>query len=117
MLLPVAIAGTYKALIQKALANLFYEIGLHLFCLAPFNSNVDNFTNRVAAGLPEVGLKRLYTARYEFGRRRSSKQAPEKNTEQPIKFDILLDRVNRKMNLKAEPRQHGIQAAVLEIAV
>ncbi|KAI7157550.1 hypothetical protein KC349_g5542 [Hortaea werneckii] len=76
----------------------------------------------MAAGFAEFGLKRLYPAKYEFGRKsmRSPKDVsslPAKDTQAKIGFDIFLDRMNRKMSLQAEARQHGIQAAVLEIAV
>ncbi|KAI7221894.1 hypothetical protein KC333_g1477 [Hortaea werneckii] len=45
----------------------------------------------------------------------SPKEAPGKDAGQPIEFDILLDRMNRKMNLGAEIREHNVQTAVVEL--
>ncbi|KAI7476554.1 hypothetical protein KC351_g9390 [Hortaea werneckii] len=119
MVLIMGIAGTGKTLIQEALTKFFYEIGLHILCLAPANSNVDYFTNRMAAVLPEVGLKRLYPAKYEYGKKsmRSPEEALEKDNQERVEYDILVDHMNRKINLKAGTRQHGFQAAVMETAV
>ncbi|KAI7182729.1 hypothetical protein KC363_g8613 [Hortaea werneckii] len=119
MVLIMSIAGTGKTLIQEALTKFFYEIGLHILCLAPANSNVDYFTNRMAAVLPEVGLKRLYPAKYEYGKKsmRSPEEALEKDNQERVEYDILVDHMNRKINLKAGTRQHGFQAAVMETAV
>ena len=66
MVLIMGVAGTGKTLLQEALLNFFYEIGLHVLCLAPANSNVDDFTNRMAAALPDVRRRRLYPAKYEY---------------------------------------------------
>ena len=89
---------TGKILLQEALTNIFYEIGLHLLCLAPANSNVDDFTNRMAAALPDVGLRRVYQAKYEYG----SKSMPSIK-DVPANYNDI----NRKMNLGAEVRQHN----------
>lgn len=48
---------------------------------------------------------------------RPPKEIPKKDAEQPIEFDILLNCVNRKMNLEAEAHLHEFQAAVLETAI
>ncbi|KAI7266628.1 hypothetical protein KC343_g4392 [Hortaea werneckii] len=119
MVLIMGSAGTGKTLIQEALTKFFYEIGLHVLCLAPANSNVDDFTNRMAAVLPEVGLKRLHPAKYEYGMdsMRSPEEALEKDNQESVEFDILVDHMNRKINLKAEARQHGFRAAVMETAI
>ncbi|KAI6857529.1 hypothetical protein KC338_g7074 [Hortaea werneckii] len=80
-------------LAARSLAQLFYEIGLHVLCLAPTNSNVDDFTNRMAAALPDVGLRRVYQAKYEYG----SKSMPSIK-DVPANYNDI----NRKMNLGAE---------------
>ncbi|GAB1735355.1 hypothetical protein NU219Hw_g2991t1 [Hortaea werneckii] len=123
MVLIMGSAGTGKTLLQEALTKFFYEIGLHVLCLAPANSNVDDYTNRMSADFPEVGLKRLYPAEYDHTRRSMHEptngpmDGQTKHKHERAEFDILVDRMNRKMNFQGEARQHGFQAAVMETAV
>ncbi|RMX95154.1 hypothetical protein D0867_13599 [Hortaea werneckii] len=117
MVLIMGSAGTGKTLLQEALTKFFHEIGLHVLCLAPANSNVDDFTNRMSAVFPEVGLKRLYPAESMHKPTDGPMDGPTKHKHERAEFDILVDRMNRKMNFRGEARQHGFQAAVMETAV
>jgi hypothetical protein len=114
----LGISGTGKTLMQQALVQYYYDIGLHVLVLALTNSNVDDMSNKLDA-TTKIEFKRLYSDNINLGLKsmRGELQPPSSGDASSLDFKNLVLEIQHSSSREAKARGKGFQQVMMDDAL